>query len=142
MRPLGIALPFRTGVQEILTPPQVDQGARRHAARRGGSHTSIDHANSDERTYGDRYWEFGGNIIPMQAVVDSVGRVLVPKALRDALGLRPGTAVDISRYGNGLQIIPGGRTARLVDEGGVLVATGETTIDDDVVFRLIDAGRR
>lgn len=50
--------------------------------------------------------------------------------------------MDISRYGAGLQLVPTGRTARLVDESGVLVATGETTIDDDVVFGLIDTGRR
>lgn len=34
------------------------------------------------------------------------------------------------------------RTARLVDEAGVLVATGDTTIDDEVVLALIDAERR
>ncbi len=50
--------------------------------------------------------------------------------------------MDISRYGAGLQLLPAGRTARLVDESGVLVATGDTSIDDDVVFGLIDAGRR
>lgn len=74
--------------------------------------------------------------------MDSVGRIVVPKPLRDALGLRPGSTVDISRYGAGLQVVPTGRTARLVDEDGALVATGETAIDDDVVFGLIDAGRR
>jgi AbrB family looped-hinge helix DNA binding protein len=78
----------------------------------------------------------------MEAKLDSVGRVVVPKPLRDALGLTAGSTVDISRYGAGLQIEPAGRTARVVDEAGVLVATGETTIDDDTVFGLIDAGRR
>lgn len=78
----------------------------------------------------------------MKAVIDGVGRVVVPKALRDAVGLVPGSTVEISRYGSGLQLIPSGRTARLVDEGGVLVATGETAIDDDDVFGLLDAGRR
>ena len=78
----------------------------------------------------------------MKAVVDSVGRVVVPKPLRDALGLVPGSTVDISRYGEGLHLVPGGRTARLVEEDGVMVVTGETEIDDDIVFALIDAGRR
>lgn len=74
--------------------------------------------------------------------MDAVGRIVVPKSLRDALGLTPGTKVDITRYGAGLQLVPAGRTARLVDEAGVLVATGDTTIDDDVLFGLIDSGRR
>jgi hypothetical protein len=29
-----------------------------------------------------------------------------------------------------------------VDEAGRLVATGDTAIDDDIVFGLIDSGRR
>jgi len=29
-----------------------------------------------------------------------------------------------------------------VDEGGRLVATGDASIDDDIVFTLIDSGRR
>lgn len=78
----------------------------------------------------------------METSIDSVGRIVVPKPLRDALGLTPGSKVDISRYGAGLQLVPTGRTARLVDVSGVLVATGDTVIDDDVVFGLIDAGRR
>ena len=77
----------------------------------------------------------------MKAVVDSVGRIVVPKALRELLGLRPGSTVEISRYGAGLHLVPTGRTARLVEEDGVLVATGETSIDDDTVFALLDDGR-
>jgi len=30
----------------------------------------------------------------------------------------------------------------LVEEDGVLVAAGETPVDDDVIFALTDAGRR
>jgi AbrB family looped-hinge helix DNA binding protein len=78
----------------------------------------------------------------MEAVIDQAGRIVVPKAIRDALGLLPGTKVDISPYGAGAQIIPAGRTARLVEENGVLVAVGETPVDDDMLFALIDAGRR
>jgi AbrB family looped-hinge helix DNA binding protein len=78
----------------------------------------------------------------MKSVIDSVGRIVVPKPLRDALGLTPGSSVDVSRYGAGLQILPTGRTARIVEEDGVLVASGDTAINDDIVFGLIDAGRR
>jgi AbrB family looped-hinge helix DNA binding protein len=77
----------------------------------------------------------------MKTTVDSVGRIVLPKPLRDALGLVAGSTVDISRYGAGLQLLPTGRTARLADESGVLVATGDTVIDDDTVFGLLDAGR-
>lgn len=78
----------------------------------------------------------------MRATVDSVGRIVVPKPLRDALGLGPGSTVDVSRYGAGLQIVPAGPTGRLVQENGALVLTGETAIDDDDVFALIDSERR
>jgi AbrB family looped-hinge helix DNA binding protein len=78
----------------------------------------------------------------MEAVNEQAGRVVVPKPIRDALGLLPGTKVDITPYGAGAQLVPAGRTARLVEEDGVLVAAGETPVDDEVVFALIDGGRK
>lgn len=80
---------------------------------------------------------------PMEAVIDSGGRVVLPKQLRDALGLTPGSTVDISAYGSGLQIVPGGRTARLErDEDGRLIARADTVVTDEMMFALIDSGRR
>lgn len=66
----------------------------------------------------------------------------MPKPLREALGLVAGTRVDISVNGAGLQVVPAGRKARIVEEDGVLVVAGETPIDDETVFALIDAMRR
>jgi hypothetical protein len=40
------------------------------------------------------------------------------------------------------QVVGEDRTARLVEEDGVLVAAGETPVDDELVFALIDAGRK
>lgn len=98
-------------------------------------------ANVDTAAAGD--WDLVGIIIPMEAVIDSVGRIVVPKPLRDALGLTPGTMVDISQYGNGVQITPGGRTARVeIDTTGRLVARSDTVITDETMFALIDSGRR
>jgi AbrB family looped-hinge helix DNA binding protein len=78
----------------------------------------------------------------MKSVIDQAGRIVLPKPIRDALGLLPGTMVDISLYGAGAQIVPAGRTARLVQEDGVLVSVGDTPVDDGVVFALIDASRK
>lgn len=80
--------------------------------------------------------------LPVEAVIDQAGRVVVPKPIRDALGWLPGTKVDITPYGAGAQLVPAGQTARLIEEDGVLVAAGETPVDDDVIFALIDAGRK
>jgi hypothetical protein len=44
-------------------------------------------------------------------------------------------------YLAGVQVVPVDRTARLVDEDGVLVSAGDTPVDDDVLFTLIDADR-
>jgi AbrB family looped-hinge helix DNA binding protein len=78
----------------------------------------------------------------MEAKLDSVGRLVIPKQLRDALGLAPGAIVDISQYGEGIRITPGTRTARIVQERGMPVATGTTEITDEILFGLIDRGRR
>jgi AbrB family looped-hinge helix DNA binding protein len=103
-----------------------------------------DHDGGGEEPVAERALGLGINWYahPMRTTVDAVGRIVVPKALRDALGLTPGSTVDISRYGNGLQLIPDGRTARIVEEDGVPVATGKTVINDEDVFGLLDAGRR
>jgi len=50
--------------------------------------------------------------------------------------------VDISRYGEGLALVPVVGAARLVDEDGVTVVTGKASIDDEAVLGLIDQGRR
>jgi len=79
----------------------------------------------------------------MEAVIDGAGRVVVPKRMRDELGLVAGAKVDISRYGAGVQITPGGRSAHLEREhSGRLVLRGDAPLSDEVMYALIDEGRR
>ena len=78
----------------------------------------------------------------MEVTVDQVGRILVPKALRKRLGIEPGSVLDISEYGAGLQLTSVGRTARLEREDGKLVAVSSNPINDEEMFAAIDAGRR
>ena len=40
------------------------------------------------------------------------------------------------------RLCPPGGQARLVEEDGVLVSSGETPVDDDILFALIHAGRK
>lgn len=78
----------------------------------------------------------------METKLDSVGRVVLPKPLRDALGLKPGSVVDVSLYGQGLQLVPERRTARIERRGGRWVAVSKTPVSDADVFRLVDENRR
>ncbi len=78
----------------------------------------------------------------MKLTMDKAGRLVVPKPLREALGLGDGGEVDVSVYGAGLQIIPRSRTARIVEVDGRLVADSDTVITDEVIFELMDAVRR
>jgi len=79
----------------------------------------------------------------MKATVDSGGRVLIPKQLRDALGLAPGCEVSITPYSAGVTIVPSGPTARLVKgEDGHWVARSATVVTDEMIAAMRDFGRR
>lgn len=81
-------------------------------------------------------------MFPVEVTVDHVGRIVIPKALRDRLRLTPGSRVEVSEYGDGLHISVSGPTARIEERDGRLVAVAETPITDDDVLGLIEAGRR
>ena len=76
----------------------------------------------------------------MRTTIDQAGRLVVPKTLRDAVGLVAGE-VDISLDGAGLHVEPVA-TARLERDGLMVVAATGVTIDDDTVQGLRDADQR
>jgi AbrB family looped-hinge helix DNA binding protein len=83
-----------------------------------------------------------GTLLPMEATVDRVGRIVLPKPMRDLLGLVPGSTVDLSIYGEGLHLTRSGRTARIERRDGQPVAVSDTIVTDDDIVGLIDSGRR
>lgn len=78
----------------------------------------------------------------MRATIDKAGRIVIPKKLRDEVGLRPGE-VEISAYGAGLRLEPLAGDEALGTNGGrpVIPATG-SRIDDLLVRTLRDAGQK
>ena len=76
----------------------------------------------------------------MEATIDSAGRVVIPKRLRDELGIAPGP-VEVVRDGAGIRIEPLAHVGlEQVDGRLVIPASSGTAIGDDAVreLRLVD----
>lgn len=81
----------------------------------------------------------------MRTTIDSAGRIVVPKAIRDRLGLRGGEPLDISERDGRIEIQPAATPIRLVESDGELVAVADDplpTLTDDEVRSAIEQTRR
>lgn len=58
----------------------------------------------------------------MKTTIDSAGRVVIPKALRDAAGLTPGQELQAEFRDGAIMVEPAPRKVKLVREGSILVA--------------------
>jgi AbrB family looped-hinge helix DNA binding protein len=77
----------------------------------------------------------------MKATIDKAGRLVIPKALRDSLGIVPGE-VEVVPDGAGLRIEPPADD-QLEDEDGLLVIpAADVAISDELVRALRDADQR
>ena len=66
----------------------------------------------------------------MNVTIDSFGRILIPKAVRDQLGLKSGSELLLEATpDHELHLKPKPRDAVLVKKGATLVYTGQTTAD-------------
>ncbi len=63
------------------------------------------------------------------ATVDRFGRVVIPKPVRDELGLDPGTVLEIEPAAHGVVLRVRREERDLVRENGVLVFTGKAVGD-------------
>ena len=77
----------------------------------------------------------------MRSTIDKAGRLVIPKTLRDSLGLVPGE-VEVTPDGAGLHIEPLADD-RLEDEDGLLVIpAADVSVSDNLVRTLRDADQR
>jgi AbrB family looped-hinge helix DNA binding protein len=77
----------------------------------------------------------------MHATIDKAGRLVIPSALRDRVGLRPGP-VEISVSGAGLVIEPLATDALVEVDGLLQLVAGEELMTVDDVRELRDADQR
>lgn len=61
----------------------------------------------------------------MRTTIDGAGRVVIPKPIREAAGLRPGTELEITERDGRVQVEAVSRPMRLVERDGFLAAEME-----------------
>lgn len=81
----------------------------------------------------------------MQTTMDAAGRLVIPKALRDRLGLVPGEALELREREGRLEIEPAPTPMKLVrrEHGAVAVAEAELPpLTDELVRATLERVRR
>jgi AbrB family looped-hinge helix DNA binding protein len=63
----------------------------------------------------------------MKTTLDRFGRIVVPKEIRDRLGLKPGAEIEINERDNEIVLKPGDLGSPLKLEEGIMVFTGSAT---------------
>ena len=81
----------------------------------------------------------------MKTTIDPAGRVVIPKRIRDRLGLRGNETVEITERDGKIEIEPAPAEVELVREGEILVARPTQPLPpltDDIVRAAMDRVRR
>jgi AbrB family looped-hinge helix DNA binding protein len=77
----------------------------------------------------------------MRATIDKAGRLVIPKQLRDHLGLQPGE-VEVTADGAGLRVEPLAGDSLEEREGRLVIPAEGAEINDEVVRALRDTSQR
>ncbi len=77
----------------------------------------------------------------MRATIDKAGRLVIPKPLRDSLGLVPGE-VEVAADGAALRVEPIASDELASERGRLVIPAVGGYLDDDVVRALRDADQR
>ncbi len=81
----------------------------------------------------------------MQITIDAAGRVVIPKPMRERLGLTGGRTIEIREHEGVIEIEPAATAMRLEERNGHLVAVpdGEPPpLTDDLVRATLEKTRR
>ncbi len=76
----------------------------------------------------------------MRTTIDKAGRLVIPKVLRDQLGLQPGE-VDVSADGAALRVEAIAQEGFIEVNGRWVIPADGTPLDPDLVESMIEADR-
>ncbi len=79
------------------------------------------------------------------ATIDAAGRVVIPKLVREVLGLAPGTQLEVEVRDGLVVLVPRAADVRLVERSGRLVAVPEGEVPPlttDLVRDALERSRR
>lgn len=72
----------------------------------------------------------------IEITIDNRGRIVIPESLRNQLGLQPGMTLVVEKADDdNVRLSPLAETPTLIDEGGILVITGEPLSDVSDIAR-------
>ena len=77
----------------------------------------------------------------MRAAIDKAGRLVIPRSLRDRIGLAGGGEVELELDGAAVRIEPVGGTGLREDRGLLVIPAAGTRLTGAAVRELIDAER-
>jgi AbrB family looped-hinge helix DNA binding protein len=77
----------------------------------------------------------------MKTTIDRAGRLVIPKALRDRLGLQPGE-VEITADGAALRVEPVAGELLVERDGRLVIPSSDAPLTEDLVRDLRDADQR
>ncbi len=81
----------------------------------------------------------------MRSTIDSGGRVVIPKGIRERIGLAPGSVVEVTEHDGRVEISPAEAPVHLVEVDGVVVARSAAPLPpltDEVVRETLERTRR
>lgn len=80
-------------------------------------------------------------LLGMKATIDKAGRLVIPKPLRDRLGLVPGE-VEVAADGNALRVEPLASEDLQEEDGRLVIAAAGVQINDDSVRSFRDSEQK
>lgn len=81
-------------------------------------------------------WQRNGMLNTMKTTIDQAGRIVIPKAIRESVGLAGGSEVEIREVDGRIEIEPVATDFRIVIKGGIPVAVADRqlpVLTDEIV---------